>query len=82
LIPEFTRMAAYRHAGIASLHEAFLLFRRLGIDVPSLSAREFTAAYFDLAKRYHPDVGNQHTDQLMANINAARALILMGYRKA
>jgi len=82
LIPEFARMAAYQQAGIASLQDAFLLFRRLGIDVPSLSARDFTAAYFDLAKRYHPDVGNQHTDQLMANINAARAIILLGYRKA
>ena len=75
-------MAAYQQAGIASLQDAFLLFRRLGIDVPSLSARDFTAAYFDLAKRYQPDVGNQHTDQLMANINSARAIILIGYRKA
>jgi curved DNA-binding protein CbpA len=64
------------------LQEAFLLFRRLGIDVPSLSAREFTAAYFALAKRYHPDIGNQNTEQLMANINAARTLILLSYRRA
>ena len=75
-------MAAHQQADVASLQEAFLLFRRLGIDVPSLSSQEFTAAYFDLAKRYHPDVGNQHTNQLMANINAARAIILMGYRNA
>ena len=77
IFDQFTRMAAYQQADIASLQEAFLLFRRLGIDVPSLSARDFTAAHFDLAKRYYPDVGNQQTDQLMANINAARAIILM-----
>ena len=82
LTPEFTRMAANQRAGIASLQEAFLLFRRLGIDVPSLSAQEFTAAYFNLAKRYHPDIGNQDTEQLMANINVARAIILTGYRRA
>jgi len=81
LIPEFTRMAANQQAGITSLHDAFLLFRRLGIDVSSLSTREFTAAYFNLAKRYHPDIGNQDTAKLMANINAARAIILMGNRK-
>ena len=52
------------------------LFRRLGIDVRSISAEEFTAAYFALAKRYHPDRGNQQTQELMANINAARTAIL------
>jgi len=52
------------------------LFQRLGIDVRSISAQEFTAAYFALAKRYHPDRGNQRTHELMANINAARTAIL------
>jgi DnaJ-class molecular chaperone len=52
------------------------LFQRLGVDVRSISAREFTAAYFVLAKRYHPDRGNQQTQELMANINAARTAIL------
>jgi DnaJ-class molecular chaperone len=75
-------MGAYQQPSIGGLHEAFLLFRRLGVDVPALSTREFTAAYFDLAKRYHPDIGNQSTEQLMANINAARTIILQGYRKA
>ena len=75
-------MAVYQQVGVASLQDAFQLFRRLGIDVPSLSAQEFTVAYFDLAKRYHPDVGNQYTEQLMANINAARAIIRMSYRNA
>jgi DnaJ-class molecular chaperone len=75
-------MQTNQQAGIANLHEAFLLFLRLGVDVVSLSAREFTAAYFELAKRYHPDIGNQDTEQLMANINAARAIILACYRHA
>ena len=74
-------MAAHQEAGVAGLQDAFLLFRRLGVDVPSLSTREFTAAYFDLAKRYHPDIGNRNTEQRMANINAARKIILQGYRK-
>lgn len=56
--------------------DAVALFQRLGVDVRSLSAKEFTAAYFRLAKRYHPDRGNQQTDELMANINAARTAIL------
>jgi DnaJ-class molecular chaperone len=56
--------------------DAVALFQRLGVDVRSISAREFTAAYFALAKRYHPDNGNQQTQELMANINAARAVIL------
>ena len=45
------------------------LFQRLGVDVRSISATEFTAAYFALAKRYHPDHGDQQTHDLMANIN-------------
>ena len=52
------------------------LFQRLGVDVRSISATEFTAAYFALAKRYHPDHGDQQTHDLMANINAARTAIL------
>ncbi len=52
------------------------LFQRLGVDVRSISANEFTAAYFALAKRYHPDHGNQRSHELMANINAARTAIL------
>lgn len=58
------------------LEDAFTLFKRLGVDVRSISAREFTAAYFALAKRYHPDCGNQQNHELMANINAARTAIL------
>ena len=56
--------------------DAVALFQRLGIDVRSISAQEFTVAYFALAKRYHPDRGNQRTHELMANINAARTAIL------
>jgi DnaJ-class molecular chaperone len=65
-----------------SLQDAFLLFRRLGVDVPALSTSEFTAAYFELAKRYHPDLGNRNTHHLMANLNAARTMILKVNRKA
>jgi DnaJ-class molecular chaperone len=64
-----------------NLQDALLLFRRLGVDVQSLSPREFTAAYFCLAKRFHPDIGNQSTHGLMANINAARTTILQDYHK-
>ena len=62
------------------LDDAFALFKRLGIDVRSISPKEFTAAYFALAKRYHPDRGNQPTHELMANINAARTTILKCHR--
>lgn len=58
------------------LDDAFALFKRLGIDARSLSRKEFAAAYFELAKRYHPDRGNPNTQELMANINAARTIIL------
>jgi len=64
-----------------TLQDSLQLFRRLGIDVPALSRAEFTKAYFELAKRYHPDVGNQHTQDLMANINAARTNVLEVYRR-
>jgi DnaJ-class molecular chaperone len=62
------------------LDEAFTLFKRLGIDVRSISAKEFTNSYFALAKRYHPDRGDQRTHELMANINAARTTILKTHR--
>jgi DnaJ-class molecular chaperone len=58
------------------LDDAFTLFKRLGVDVRSISAKEFTTAYFALAKRYHPDCANPKTHDLMANINAARTAIL------
>ena len=62
------------------LEDALELFKRLGVDVRSISAREFATAYFALAKRYHPDRGNQQTQELMANINAARTTILKCHR--
>ena len=62
------------------LGDALTLYKRLGVDVPSLSAREFSLAYFQLAKRYHPDQGNQNSQELMANINAARTTIQKAYR--
>jgi hypothetical protein len=68
--------------GHLTLEDAFLLFRRLGIDVQSLSVREFTTAYIDLARRYHPDIGNRNTHGLMANINAARTVIQQAYRRS
>src|ERR1041384_7122993 len=58
-----------------TLEEALLLFRRLGIDPGSISDKEFSAAYYRLAKRYHPDL-NPGTSELMAHINAARSAIL------
>jgi DnaJ-class molecular chaperone len=57
------------------LTDALLLFRRLGVDVHSLSAPEFALAYHRLAKRYHPDKGSRGSHELMANINAARTVI-------
>jgi DnaJ-class molecular chaperone len=63
-----------------TLEEAFTLFRRLGVDVQSLSPKEFTAAFHRLAWRYHPD-RNANTPDLMANINAARTAILHSYRR-
>jgi DnaJ-class molecular chaperone len=64
-----------------TLQDSFRVFSRLGIDVPALSHQEFTKAYLELAKRYHPDVGDQPTHDLMANINAARATVLQVYRR-
>jgi curved DNA-binding protein CbpA len=65
-----------------TLQDSFRLFSRLGVDVPTLSNREFSKAYFTLAKRYHPDVGDQPDHDLMANINAARTNVLQVYRGA
>lgn len=65
-----------------TLQESFRLFSRLGIDVAALSHREFARAYLELAKRYHPDVGDQPDHDVMANINAARANVLQVYRRA
>ena len=64
-----------------TLHDAFALFSRLGVDVQSISPKEFTAEYHQLARRYHPDQGNRDTHDLMANINAARTTILQSYRR-
>jgi curved DNA-binding protein CbpA len=50
------------------LTDALTLFKRLGVNVPSLSARAFSLAYYRLAKRYHPDHGNNAGHNLMANI--------------
>jgi DnaJ-class molecular chaperone len=57
------------------LEDAIMLFWKLGIDVRSLSGKDFTVAYYRLARRYHPDL-NRNGLELMANINAARAAIL------
>jgi len=51
------------------LEDAFTPFRRLG-------AARVHAGLFRLAKRYHPDQGNQNSHELMARINAARTVIL------
>ena len=63
-----------------SLAEAFALFRRLGVNVESMSQRDFSVSYFALAKRY-PD-RNPRSAELMANINAARSAILNCYRSS
>jgi curved DNA-binding protein CbpA len=61
--------------------EALALFRRLGVNVETLSPRDFRIIYFSLAKRYHPD-RNPRGAELMAKINAARAIILNSYRNS
>ena len=63
-----------------TLNDAFMLFRRLGADPAQLTAEDLQAEYFRLAKRYHPDVGNQPTHELMTSINVARDTIRAGYR--
>jgi DnaJ-class molecular chaperone len=52
----------------------------LGIHPEMMSRSDFSRAYFQLARRYHPDV-NPATPELMANINAARTEILRSYRR-
>ena len=64
-----------------TLKNAFDLFRRLGVHPEMLSASEFTAAYFRVARRYQPDL-NAATHELMANINAVRTAILQSYRRS
>ena len=63
------------------LQDAFDLFRRLGVHSEMISRPEFSAAYYGLARRFHPDV-NPATHELMANINAARTTILQSYRRS
>ena len=63
-----------------TLHDAFRLFSRLGIDVPHLTRAEFAAAYIALAKRYHPNGGTFADEELMKNINAARTTILRSFQ--
>jgi len=62
------------------LAEALSLFRRLGINIEQMDHHSFTKSYFALAKRYHPD-RNPKSAELMANINAARSIVLESYRK-
>jgi curved DNA-binding protein CbpA len=64
-----------------SLQAALSLFRRLGVNPESLSRDAFNAAFYQLARRYHPDV-NPGAAELMANINNARRTILDSYRRA
>jgi len=58
------------------LEDAIMLFQKLGIDVRSIPGKDFAEAYHRLAWRYHPDRGNRNSHELMANINAARTVIL------
>ena len=62
-----------------SLQDAFRLFRRLGVNVESISRAEFNAAYMDLVRRFHPDV-HPGAHELMANLNHARSTVLNSYR--
>ena len=64
-----------------SFAEALALFRRLGVNVETMSQGDFSISYFALAKRYHPD-RNPRGAELMANINAARATILNSFRNS
>jgi DnaJ-class molecular chaperone len=61
------------------LQAALALFSRLGVHVPALTQQQFTLAYYDLAKRYHPDRNRGKTAELMANINAAKQSVLNSY---
>ena len=62
-----------------TLQDALMLFRRLGVNVDTISRGEFNAAYMGLARRFHPDV-NPSAHELMANLNQARSTILRSYR--
>jgi curved DNA-binding protein CbpA len=64
-----------------SLAEALALFRRLGVNVEIMTRDDFRSSYFALAKRYHPD-RNPRNAELMANINAARAVILKSHQNS
>ena len=64
-----------------SFAEALALFRRLGVNVETMSQGDFSISYFALAKRYHPD-RNPRGAELMVNINAARTTILNSYRNS
>jgi curved DNA-binding protein CbpA len=61
-----------------TLQRSFALFRRLGVNVESMTRTEFHAAYIRLAKRYHPDV-NPSAHEMMANMNQARRIIIQSY---
>ena len=61
-----------------ALRQAFVLFRRLGVNVESMSRAEFSPAYIRLARRYHPDV-NPSAHELMANMNQARRIIIQSW---
>ena len=65
---------------VLPLPEALALFRRLGVNVEIMTRDDFRISYFALAKRYHPD-RNPRNAELMANINAARAVILKSYQR-
>ena len=39
-----------------TLQDAFDLFRRLGVQPEMMSRADFSAAYYRLARRFHPDV--------------------------
>ena len=39
-----------------TLQDAFDLFRRLGVHPETLSRSDFSMAYYQLARRFHPDV--------------------------
>ena len=58
-----------------TLPNAFALFRRLGVNVESITGVEFRAAYIRLARRYHPDVAPRG-HEMMANMNQARRIII------
>ena len=64
-----------------TLQDAFELFWRLGVRPEIMSRSDFNAAYYRLARRYHPDI-NPASGELMANINAARTEILRSYRRS